>query len=226
MMTVEPLTLTTRELRKPVLDRVDRVTEMLFGLFMALSFVGAISVASSGQEEIRLLLVAALGCNLAWGITDAFMYLVGTLSHRGNLRRLVAAVRAAPDAAAGGQLIRHYLDPGLAAIITLPEVEAIRARIVTLPDVPDQPALQRDDLLAALGVFLIVVASTLPVALPFVLLSDVGTAMLLSRLIALVMLFGGGVSLGRHAGYNLWLSGFGMMGLGVLLVAVIMALGG
>ena len=31
--------------REPVLSPVDRVSEMLFGLFMALTFVGAVSVA-------------------------------------------------------------------------------------------------------------------------------------------------------------------------------------
>jgi hypothetical protein len=34
-----------RPAREPVLNPVDRVSEMLFGLFMALTFVGAVSVA-------------------------------------------------------------------------------------------------------------------------------------------------------------------------------------
>jgi hypothetical protein len=54
--------------REPVLDLVDRVSEMLFGLFMALTFVGAMSVAEARHEEVRSLLAAALGCNLAWGL--------------------------------------------------------------------------------------------------------------------------------------------------------------
>ena len=51
--------------REPVLDVVDRVSEMLFGLFMALTFVGVVSIAESGREEVRLALAAAFGCNLA-----------------------------------------------------------------------------------------------------------------------------------------------------------------
>jgi hypothetical protein len=46
-------------------DVADRVAELLFGLFMALTFVGAVSVAEAGREEIRAMFVAALGCNLA-----------------------------------------------------------------------------------------------------------------------------------------------------------------
>ena len=58
------------------MNPVDRVSELLFGLFMALTFVGAVSVADSGPAEIRTMLAAALGCNLAWGLADAIMYLV------------------------------------------------------------------------------------------------------------------------------------------------------
>ena len=68
--------------REPVLSPVDRVSEVLFGLFMALTFVGAISVAESGRAEVRSLLAAALGCNLAWGLVDAVMYLVRTVAER------------------------------------------------------------------------------------------------------------------------------------------------
>src|SRR6476620_10623482 len=39
--------------REPVLSPVDRVSEMLFGLFMALTFVGAVSVAEGGREQVR-----------------------------------------------------------------------------------------------------------------------------------------------------------------------------
>ena len=72
--------------REPLLSPVDRVSEMLFGLFMALTFVGAVSVAESGQDEIRKMFAAALGCNLAWGLVDAVMYLVRKVAHARPLR--------------------------------------------------------------------------------------------------------------------------------------------
>ena len=81
--------------REPVLSPVDRVSELLFGLFMALTFVGAVSVADSGREQIRSMFAAALGCNLAWGLVDAVMYLVRTVTDRGRSLTLVRSVRAA-----------------------------------------------------------------------------------------------------------------------------------
>ena len=210
-----------------MLSPVDRVSEMLFGLFMALTFVGAVSVADAGREEIRTMFIAALGCNLAWGLVDAVMYLVRTVTDRGRLLTLVRSVRAAPDAETGRRLIeRVAVARSWRACVSPAEIEAIRGRIVALPAVPARPTLQRDDLLAALAIFLIVVASTFPVVLPFALIADVGTAKNVSRAIALAMLFFGGLALGRYAGYGSWKVGFMMAGLGTALVVAINALGG
>jgi len=212
--------------REPVLSPVDRVSELLFGLFMALTFVGAVSVAESGREEIRSMLAAALGCNLAWGLVDAVMYLVRTVTDRGRLLTLVRSVRAAADAAAGRRLIEQSLSKTAAGLVSETEIEAIRGRIVAFPSVPERPALKGDDLLAAFAIFLLVVASTFPVTLPFVIFDDVGTAKAVSRIVALTMLFLGGLALGRYAGYGSWKAGFMMAGLGTAVVAAIMALGG
>jgi hypothetical protein len=209
-----------------VLNPVDRILEIFFGLFMALAFIGSISVATTGREEVRTLLAAALGCNLAWGLVDASMYLVETITARGRTRSLVIAVRRAPDADLGRRVVERSILSAAAGLITQSETETIRARIVALPSLPEPPSLRWDDLLAAVAIFLLVVGATLPVALPFVLIADVRLAMTASRITALAMMFVGGVSLGRYAGYGGWKVGLLMMGLGAGLVLIIMALGG
>jgi hypothetical protein len=215
-----------KKVREPVLSPVDRVSELLFGLFMALTFTGAVSVAEAGREEIRAMFAAALGCNLAWGLVDAVMYVVRTVTDRGRLLTLVRSVRDAPDAETGRRLIERSLSKTMAGLVSSAEIEAMRGRIVALSAVPERPTLQRDDLLASVAIFLIVVASTFPVVLPFALIQDVGTAKNLSRAIALGMLFFGGLVLGRFAGYGSWKVGFMMAGLGTALVLAINALGG
>jgi hypothetical protein len=211
--------------RESVLDPVERVSEMLFGLFMALTFVGAISVAESGRAEVRDLLVAAIGCNIAWGLVDGVMYLVRTITDRGRGLTLVRAVRAAADAASGRAVIKGALTRG-AEFMTDTEIEAMRGRIVALPTVPERPRLEKDDLLAALGVLLIVIFSTFPVVLPFLMFDDIAWAKGVSRAVALAMLFLGGLALGRHAGYGSWKVGLMMVGVGSVVVAAVMALGG
>ena len=215
--------------REPVLGAVDRVSELLFGLFMALSFVGALSVAESGREELRAMFIAALGCNLAWGLVDAVMYLVRTVSDRGRTLSLARAVRAAHavhDPACGRRLIARSLARDVAGYFSDDEVEAIRRRMVAIGALPERPQLEWDDLRAALAIFLLVVVATFPVVLPFAFFDDVATAKNVSRAIALAMLFAGGLSLGRYAGYGSWRVGLLMVGLGTALVGAIRALGG
>ena len=67
-----------------VLDPVDRVSEVLFGLIMVLTFTGSLSVAEAGRDDVRTMLIGALGCNLAWGIIDAVLYLMGCLAEKGR----------------------------------------------------------------------------------------------------------------------------------------------
>ena len=211
---------------EPVLDTVERVSEMCFGLFMALTFVGAVSAATAGDPDPgRTMLYTALGCNLAWGLVDAVMYLVRTLTTRGKRLSLALAVRTAPDAAAGAKALRDALPKAMKPLVGEVEIEGIRARVAAAA-LPERPRLNSRDFVGALGIFLIVVGSTFPVALPFVLFADVKTALVTSRVLSIVMLFGGGFALGRFAGYGGFKTGAAMAVMGVILTTAVIALGG
>ena len=73
---------------------------------------------------------------------------------------------------------------------------------------------------------LIVESPSDPVALPFLLVKEVSTGLLISRALTIAMLFGGGFALGRFAGYSGWPTGIAMTVMGVLLTIAIIALGG
>src|SRR5213078_3832696 len=68
--------------RGGALDPIQRVSEVLFGLIMVLTFTGSLSVAEAGREDVRTMLIGALGCNLAWGLIDGIMYLMACLSEQ------------------------------------------------------------------------------------------------------------------------------------------------
>jgi VIT1/CCC1 family predicted Fe2+/Mn2+ transporter len=210
-----------------VLDTVERVSEMCFGLFMALTFVGAVNAIGEEKQTAVQMFYTALGCNLAWGLVDAVMYLVRTITTRGKQLALALAVRRATDPAGGVQALREGIPAGpCSRCMSDEELEPIRRRLL------DARAFRsgRDSRAAtwsrAFGIFLIVVATTFPVALPFVLFADPKTGLLVSRGLTLVMLFGGGLALGRYAGYGTWRSGAAFVTLGVALTAAIIALGG
>ncbi|MGH8331285.1 MAG: hypothetical protein ACRES0_12810, partial [Pseudomonas sp.] len=163
---------TGEQKRARVLDPVDRVTEVIFGLLMAMTFTGTISVATSGQEAERTMMIAALGCNLAWGLADAVMYLLRTLIERTRNRTLRTNLLGATDAAAGQALIAEALPPRLAVAAGPEELESLRRRLVEYSSMPVQPRLGWDDFRGAVGVFLLVVLSTFPLVVPFLLLDQ------------------------------------------------------
>jgi VIT1/CCC1 family predicted Fe2+/Mn2+ transporter len=213
------------ESREPVLSPVDRVCELCFGLFMALTFVGAVSAATAGADAGRLMLYTALGCNLAWGLADAVMYLVRTIAARARRLRLAHAVRAAGDREQGVRLLRGELTGVMRTLVGDAELEAVRSRVAAMDDIPAKPRLNARDYLAAGSVFALVVLSTFPVALPF-LLFDTKPALLVSRVLTIVMLFGSGLALGRYSGGGGVKAGWAMTLVGVLLTVAIIALGG
>src|SRR5262249_39610621 len=94
---------------KRVLEPIERISEVLFGLIMVLTFTCSFSVAEAGRAEVRVMLLAALGCNLAWGIIDAITYLMGCLADQARSLSTFRAVRGATDADKAQRIIANAL---------------------------------------------------------------------------------------------------------------------
>ena len=211
--------------RKRFLEPIDRISEILFGLVMVLGFTCSFSVANAGRNQVRQLLLATVGCNLAWGIIDAVFYLMGVFSSQGHgILALRALRKATPNEARA--IIADALPPFLASTVGPEELDAIGHKLNLLPLVPERPQFKRDDWLAASGVFLLVFLSTLPVVIPFLLFSDPQWALRASNGVAILMLFLTGFVLGRHAGRRPWLIGLAMIIVGSALVGITVAFGG
>jgi hypothetical protein len=211
---------------KLVLEPIDRVSEVLFGLIMVLTFTGSLSVAEAGRDDVRTMLIGALGCNLAWGIIDAILYLMGCLAEKGRGLIALRAARTANDTPAAHGLIANALPPTIASIIQPPELETIRRRLKELPEPPAFAHLDRRDWFGGLGVFLLVFLCTFPVVIPFLFMHNAVPALRVSNAIAIAMLFLTGFAFGRLSGHRPWLFGISMVVLGIILVAMTMALGG
>jgi VIT1/CCC1 family predicted Fe2+/Mn2+ transporter len=212
--------------RERVLDPVERSSEVLFGLIMVLSFTGSISVATAGHEEVREMLIGAVGCNLAWGIIDAVMYVMMIVAERGRSLAVGRAVRAARDPEQGRRQLAEALPEPLGELFDGEALERARARIVAQTSPAARPRLYGRDLRGAVGVFLLVFLSTLPVVLPFLFVSPLHLALRISNGVALAMLFVAGQNLARHAGLRPLRTGLVMVAVGTLLVGLTIALGG
>src|SRR5687768_5178661 len=211
---------------KRVLEPIERISEVLFGLIMVLTFTGSLSAAESGRAEVRAMLIGALGCNLAWGLIDALMYLMSSLSDQAADSRTMRAIRTAATPGEASLAIARVLPPLVASVIAPAELQRITGELARAPTPTERPRLQSRHWLGAAAVFLLVVSSTIPVVLPFVLLHDATVALRLSNGIAVLLMFIAGYAFGRLAGYKPLVTAGSMVLLGALLVAVTIALGG
>lgn len=211
--------------RNRILDPMDRASEILFGLIMVLTFTLSISAAGSGQEDVRTVLIGALGCNLAWGIIDAVMYLMGVHGERRLEASALAAIRGEDNPAAGRALVADQLPPAVLPALTEADLEHIRLHLKTLLESVPGRMDHWEDLRAAFGIFLLVFLCVFPVVLPFLLFDDVAFALRTSNIIAVALLFLTGFTFGVHVGRP-WRTGILMVLIGIVLVAVAFALGG
>ena len=82
------------------------------------------------------------------------------------------------------------------------------------------------DIFNAVKVFLLVFLSIFPVIVPFIFVKDPYSALKISNVIALILLYWMGRELGRYAGTSPKLWGLCMALIGALLVSITIALGG
>jgi hypothetical protein len=211
------------------LDPASSLGEIMFGLIMTLTFtLGAgLMIEDEGRAGARELLIAVIGCNIAWGIIDAAQYVVGQLFDRGRLRRLGRAIRAmSPDSAV--TLIAGELDELLGEVTSEVDRSALYRTIAD--NVRSRPAIanyvSKEDLMGGFTSFWLVVISSLPAALPFMFLDDARLALRLSNGILLALLFVVGYSWARQTLSNPWVVGLGFLIGGGVLVAAAIALGG
>src|SRR5204863_6010850 len=106
-----------------------------------------LDVASAGNEDVRLLLVGTIGCNLAWGLVDAVMFLVSTLTERGRNLVTVREVQAAVTPEQAHHIISEALPPVVASIMKTKEIELLRQGLAAIPALPARPSLKREDFL-------------------------------------------------------------------------------
>jgi VIT1/CCC1 family predicted Fe2+/Mn2+ transporter len=210
---------------KGLLNTQDRVSEILYGLIMALTFTCTLSITSS-DKTVDDMLIGALGCNIAWGFVDAVMYLLTTLTDKQRVNTILNYVQKSKDTVKARQFISDAIPSVIMSVIQPDEVEVIRKKLLNVPEPPDIIRLSSKDFLVAVEIFILVFLSTLPVAVPFIFISDLNIALRTSNLIALLMMFICGWVMGKYAGRNSFFTGILMSLIGVVFVLIAIALGG
>jgi VIT1/CCC1 family predicted Fe2+/Mn2+ transporter len=212
------------------LDPASHMGEILFGLIMTLTFTLAagIVIQEEGREGAREMLIGILGCNLAWGIIDGVLYVLGQVFERGRLRRIGVHVRQAVSEADARQAIADEFDESLVPVADEPARQqlysAILERARGTPPAPNH--VRREDVLGGLAAGWLVFACSFPAVLPFLLLDEPHFALRVSNAILLGLLFFVGWRFARHTLARPWIAGATFLLVGLLLVALAIPLGG
>ena len=208
------------------LDPPDRLSEVLFGLIMVLTFTGTISASTTGRQEVDELLWAALGCNFAWGLVDGIMYLMDTVISRSHDILQIKRIRQAKSIQESREIIKDNINPFMADIVNEEDIDKWGRKLKELPEPDFKSSLTFKDFLIGGQIFLLVFTSTFPVALPFIFISDVIIALRVSNMIGLVLLFAAGYSLAKYSGLKPLQTAMIYTLLGMILVSITLLLGG
>ena len=179
----------TRMGASPVLDPVDRVCELCFGLFMALTFVGAVSAATATATTPAA--DAHIGRTVLHGArlqprlgTGGCGDVPGAHAHRPRPPRAACRLHPREHGPCTGRrpAARRALERRRKGWSATPRLEGIRAlRIAAAAHAArGSQGLILRDYLAAASVFALVVLGTFPVALPFILIQETKPALIVS----------------------------------------------
>jgi hypothetical protein len=204
--------------------------EILFGLIMTLTFtLGAgLIVQEEGREGARQLLIATIGCNIAWGIIDGVFYILGQLFERGRLRRVAVSVKTATSDTEARAHIAGELDEVMERVTTDAERDSLYAAIARnlRSRDPEPNRLRKADVMGGVASFWLVFFSSLPAALPFLFIDDSWIALRVSNALLLALLFYVGYRWSKLTLAKPWLAGLVFLFAGTLLVVAAIALGG
>ena len=209
------------------LDPSESLLELLFGLVMAFTMTAGARLLSAPSEiAAGELAVALLGCNVAWGVIDGALYLLGTLFNRNRRRQFVRQLQAAPDEAAAFAMIETEFDLADEPAVR-PERKADfhAAVLAMLSNAGTRRAgLRRDDLIAALLIAVLVSAAAVPGIAALLLIADVQAALAIANFVQIGLLFLMGYGWAHYTGARPWHAGLviSLVSLALILVAVVL----
>ena len=211
------------------LDPDESLGELLFGLIMALTVTLGVRLLSS-QDALKPheLAIALIGCNVAWGIIDAALYLLGSLFSRGQRNHFIRKLRKVSSQTEAVEAIRDEFgldDDHLAQEKDLAAFYGATLDVLRHARI-ERARVRGKDLMAALMIAILVSATAVPGAVPILLVDDGVVALRLANALQLCLLFAVGYHWARYVGANPWRTGLMIVGLCIVLVAISIALGG
>lgn len=219
------------------LSPTQAAVEFFYGLLMAMTLSNTLRLAllgSSAVDVVFVVSVAMIGCNTAWGIADGAVSVL--TSHFQNLYyyRKVKQIKDGKDHEAARELASEVLSEALTEIHedildeeTRKRMADVAIQAIKRKDIA-KPVVGHSQWMAAVWCVILNIAAALPfiVIYQMALFLDLNLVTLIANIAGAVLLFSLGRFLDRRLGDGSGRTGLVMVGLGMLMLAIIVALGG
>lgn len=207
----------------------ERLSEVIFGIIMALTVTSSLRIALGTSPSARVTIATTvLGNNLAWGIVDAVMFLLVIIFERHRERQLVEKIKRTKDKATAIKAVRRDLKDTLVEVMPKTAREHVYEHIAEVLErsKPEKVKLTRKDLLGALASFALVFSVAIPIVLPYLIFPTRAEMIYSSDIIATGLLFLVGYLWAYYTNWNKFLTGIIFVLIGVVISVVTVFLGG
>jgi VIT1/CCC1 family predicted Fe2+/Mn2+ transporter len=166
-------------------------SEPMFGVIMVVCFTSVLRAFPNASDQIvGTILLSALFCCIAWGLVDGIFYAWEAHYELDKRKKIQAASSASGDAGTLQQLVEDHLGDTLVDSLEDEDRKQIYQILEKkIPQVDLGSVSIRDDLLTVLIAFGLVVGSSVIVMIPFLFVDPLLTAIVVSNITGIVLLF-------------------------------------
>jgi hypothetical protein len=166
-------------------------SEPMFGVIMVVCFTSVLRAFPNLAETILgTILLSALFCCIAWGLVDGIFYAWEAHYELDKKRKLQTQVQALADPNRGRELVEDDLGDTIVDLMNDEDKEQIYQIVEKNVTGVDLGRVSiEEDIITVLIAFGLVVGSSIIVILPFLLFSPVMTALKISNITGILLLF-------------------------------------
>jgi len=166
-------------------------SEPMFGVIMVVCFTSLLRAYPHVAEEILgTILESALFCCIAWGLVDGIFYAWEAHYELDKKKKIQALAASSGGAGEARELVEDSLGDTLVDLLDDKEKEQVYQIVQKkVPGIDLGKVTLKDDAMTILIAFGLVVGSSIIVMIPFLVINEVMTALVVSNITGIVLLF-------------------------------------
>ena len=166
-------------------------SEPMFGVIMVVCFTSILrSYPNAAEEVIGTVLLSALFCCIAWGLVDGIFYAWEAHYELDRKRKLLSRVQAPSDPKEARELVKDHLGDTIVDLMEDKDKDQIYQIVEKNASRVDLGRVSiKEDIVTVLMAFGLVVGSSIIVMIPFLVFSPVMTALIISNITGILLLF-------------------------------------